>query len=72
LHHLIHFLFALNETYYSGDKRNVEAADVLPLRPRDFAARAGTLLVGTDLAEQKEGLKGLVLEAESLGRPKIS
>ena len=72
MHHLIHFLFALNETYYSGDKRNVEAADVLPLGPRDFAARAGTLLVGTDLAEQKEGLKGLVLEAESLGRPKIS
>jgi hypothetical protein len=42
--HLIHILFALNETYYPGDKRNLSALAKLPKTPADFGQTVNYLL----------------------------
>lgn len=67
LHHLIQYLFALNEIYYGGDKRNIEAVEAMKLRPQSFMERSQKLLLGGDLEAQRQILRDLVLEGESLG-----
>ncbi|HTA76853.1 MAG TPA: nucleotidyltransferase domain-containing protein [bacterium] len=70
LHHLIQILFAINDKYYVGDKKNLEAVQEMKLKPEDFKERVKVLLATTSkvdvLEKQREVLKALVSDVEKL------
>ncbi len=70
LHHVIQLVYAANETYYGGDKKNLEAVEKMRLKPADFRQRAEKLLVAPGDVDSLEGqrvdLKALLRETEAL------
>jgi hypothetical protein len=72
VHNLIQVIFALNETYFPGDKKLEIALSHLPVQPPDFAARARRLLSPGAPADhsllvwQREELCRLINETEAL------
>jgi hypothetical protein len=72
LHNLIQVIFALNETYFPGDKKLDLALDRLPLKPDCFNQRVqqlmfpGTPINSDTLQKQRDMLATLVREVESL------
>lgn len=69
---LLQALFALNETYYPGDKKMAALVRKLPAVPADFAARFDYALLGTGVRTQEDwrarfaGLFALGAEIEAL------
>ena len=71
IHNLIQVIFALNETYFPGDKKLGAALDRLDNKPADFSVRIERLLLLRDgapetLTRQQHDLEALVSEVEAL------
>jgi hypothetical protein len=72
VHNLIQVVFALNRTYFSGDKKLGVALDHLRVQPEGFSERIERLLLpdaSRDLAfldKQRTALKALVRQVEEL------
>lgn len=70
LHHMIQLLYAANEIYYGGDKKNLEAVAAMQLKPAGFAERARALLTAQGSVEalqaQRQQLKALLADVEAL------
>jgi hypothetical protein len=70
-HALIQAVFALNRTWFPGEKKVADALRRLPLAPVDFAERIEALLCTSGdvarLGEQQAALAGLVDEVRRLG-----
>ncbi len=64
IHSLMQVLFALNETWYPGDGKNLEHARAFAAAPRDLETRIRAALLRPDapgsLAEQREALLALI------------
>ena len=67
VHAVIQIVFALNRTYFPGEKMLAEAVESLPVRPTGFAARLRGLLTGAEgLRAQHRELGALVAETARL------
>jgi hypothetical protein len=71
IHNLIQVVFALNKTYFPGDKKLQAALDKLTVKPADFGGRIGRLMLPQDgtpetLTRQQHDLEALVDEVEAL------
>jgi len=72
IHNLIQVIFALNQTYFPGDKKLAGALDHLAVKPERFTARIHALLFpGSEpdpakLNEQRQTLRALVQEVTTL------
>ena len=69
--YLVQTLFALNETYFLGDKGVMQTIDTFPLRPRDYAAKVTAILARpgagpTELGDSVKILEALWWEAVDL------
>jgi len=74
VHNLIQVLFALNESYFPGDKQLGQALDRLPKRPPRLTERIGALLLPASpvtpavLRQQREELRALLQDVRSMCR----
>lgn len=71
IHNLIQVVFALNRTYFPGDKKLRIALDHLAVTPPEFAARVERLMLPTSgtpeaFAQQRDELQALVREVAAL------
>jgi len=72
VHNLIQVLFALNETYFSGDKQLAQALDHLPRQPPRLGERITSLLLPSPpatpdvLRQQREALRSLLHDVRSM------
>ena len=72
IHNLIQVIFALNKTYFPGEKKLNITLDCLPIKPKRFTERIHELLYpGKDVGQeefskQRQGLLALMAEVEAL------
>ncbi len=66
IHNLIQVIFALNKTYFPGEKKLEAALGHLAITPPDFGARIKHLLLPDDFGAQRKALIALVREVEAL------
>lgn len=69
LHHLLMALFAINETYFPGDKKSLDYAAAFAKAPAGFVDAVRQVLLPCDgdaLPQQREVLKQLWLEVKAL------
>jgi len=74
LHHLLMALFAINETYFPGDKKNLDYAAGFAMKPAEFIEAARQLLLPCcedALPHQREVLKQMWLEVKALAENKL-
>ena len=72
VHNLVQVLFALNETYFPGDKQLAQALDHLPRQPPRLGERITSLLLPSPpatpdvLRQQREALRSLLHDVRSM------
>lgn len=70
---LVQVLFAVNETWFMGEKAALETIETFPLQPEHFSERVTATLAGIgrqqhELAEALAAMEALIYETRALGR----